>query len=294
MENYILPTHIFSGLLRRNDEANRFPLGILPLGRTNLLGNTMFPGGNGIDKVKQLINASMAIIKGDTVLKDAMKIEQIAHTEEAAGRPIYAMSSIEWGAFRDTMARRDKYWWLGSLRDYATFFFNGYKTSLTWNCTGTVKYTPPCAGCSNCVTKKPEFKRKWLFFTTPMQAADTDYSKNINPECSVSKELCFKTTEVRIKTPNIDKNVAEIPGLRLLLGKNKFSYPEFVFEGWSRLKGEKIDPEGIVARTIEFLPKEPPSEKEVIEIDKEEYDVKPIKITLVPRVVKIFCSPQSK
>ncbi|KAJ0175837.1 hypothetical protein K1T71_008996 [Dendrolimus kikuchii] len=273
-----------TGLLRRNDNANQFPLGILPLGRTNSIGNTLFSGGKGVEHVKQLIEASMAIIKGKTVWKDAMKIEPIAEQNGVPSRPIYAMSSIEWGAFRDTLARRDKYWIYGSLREYAAYIFNGYKNSITWDCSGAIKYTLPCIGCGNCVQRRPEIKRKWAFFMPSTQALEETTA--INPDCASSHELCFKTCDLKIA---ID-NAGEIPALGIVLGKNKYSYTEFVSEGWRRLK-QDVNARAIHARTVELHPKE--TEKEVtIEIDKEDFELKPVKITLLPKVVKLFCNPQ--
>ncbi|XP_045494758.1 acylglycerol kinase, mitochondrial [Colias croceus] len=277
-----------TGLLRRNDNANQFPLGILPLGKTNSLANYLFPGGNGVEKVRQLITACMAIVKGNTMWQDAMKIEPIAQDEEAPSRPIYAMTSIDWGAFRDTEARSDKYWVYGPFREYMSYIFNGYKDSLTWTCKGVVKYTPPCAGCSNCMYKKQEIKRKWSFFVPSTQAApETDRTKLVNPECSMVNELCFKTTELQIQP----KAESILPALTVGLGRNQYSYTEFVSEGWRRIKGESKINEVIEARTIELWPESPKTE-EVFEIDKEEFDVKPMKVTILPKIVKLFYEPK--
>ncbi|XP_028172406.1 acylglycerol kinase, mitochondrial [Ostrinia furnacalis] len=275
-----------TGLLRRNDDANQFPLGILPLGRTNAFGNSLFPGGDGVEKVKQLIQACMAIIEGNTEWKDAMKIEPIPEENEEPSRPIYALTSLEWGAFRDTFAKKDKYWFCGSLREYASFIFNGYKDSLSWNCSGVIKYTPPCAGCSNCVQKKPEVKRKWLFFIPSTQAAQQlDSSKVENPECSISQELCFKTCDFKIQPYKIQNH---LPALGIMLGRGSYSYTEFVSEGWDRIKKKGSQPDVIPARSVELIPNKHTNEV-MIEIDKEEFEVKPVKITLLPRIVKLFC-----
>lgn len=231
----------------------------------------------------------MAIIKGNTVWKDAMKIEPVVDENEVPSRPIYAMSSFEWGAFRDTIARKDRYWFVGSLRDYASFLFNGYKESLTWNCSGTLKYTPPCAGCSNCIKKKPDIKRKWSFFMPTTQAVQKDDIKTLNPECAKSQELCFKTCDFKIQTANIEPS-NQPPSLNIALGKNTYSYGEFVSEGWQRLKS-KNSSESIYARTVELIPQG--NETEVtIEIDKEEFEVKPVRITVLPKVIKLFCNPE--
>ncbi|XP_046962064.1 acylglycerol kinase, mitochondrial [Vanessa cardui] len=277
-----------TGLLRRNDEANRFPLGVLPLGRTNSLGNILFPGGEGVEKVKQLIQACMAIIENNTTWKDVMKIEPIDTGDETPNKPVYALTSIEWGAFRDTISKKDKYWIYGPLRGYASYIFNGYKDSLCWECSGSMKYSPPCHGCENCVTKKPEIKRKWAFFIPNTQAAPQLEPKSItNPECAVINELCFKSTDFRIQ-PQVNDGLS---ALSVGLGKNKYTYTEFVSEGWRRLNGESDTPEVIKARTIELRPLENKSDV-VIAIDQEEFDVKPVKITLLPKMVKFFCKPE--
>ncbi|XP_049868397.1 acylglycerol kinase, mitochondrial [Pectinophora gossypiella] len=279
-----------TGLLRRNDGANQFPLGVLPLGRTNTLGNTLFPGGKGVEKVKQLIEASMAIIKGNTVWKDAMKIEPIAMEEEVPNKPIYALTSVEWRAFRDTLAKRDKYWIYGPLRDYMSFIFNGYKESLAWACSGMIKYTPPCEGCSNCMEKRREPSKRWLFFIPNTYAAQqSDRSAVENPECLNTEELCFKTCDFKIQTPNIIRTNNSIPSLQVKIGKNNYSYTEFVAEGWKRLNGENDNAKTIPVRTVEFRPRIDEDKEITISIDQEEFEAKPVKITLLPKVVKLFC-----
>lgn len=232
----------------------------------------------------------MAIVKGHTDWKDAMKIEPITSNEtETPSRPIYAVSSIEWGAFRDTIAKRDKYWFTGPLREYAAYLFNGYKDSLTWDCKGTLKFTPPCAGCTNCVQKRPEIKTKWSFFMPSTEAANNQPEKE-NPDCVTQTELCFKTCEFKIQTSNVGKSY-ELPALSVALGKSKLSYTQFVTEGWQRIKGKSESTEVIPVRTVELLPQDA-RDGVVIEIDNEEFDVKPIKITLMPKVVKLFCNSE--
>ncbi|CAG9579075.1 unnamed protein product [Danaus chrysippus] len=277
-----------TGLLRRNDDANRFPLGVLPLGRTNSVGNTLFPRGDGVAKVKQLIEACMAIVENNTTWKNVMKIEPL--NEETPSKPIYALNSMEWGAFRETQAKKDKYWIYGPFREYASYIFNGYKNTLSWDCRGTIKYTPPCSGCSNCVVKKPEVKRKWTFFIPTKEAAsETDLTTRINPECATESEMCFKTTDFIIQ-PQVSDGV---PSLNVGLAKNSYSYFEFVSEGWRRAKGDDNRSAVVQARTIELQPQEPKPDV-VIAIDQEEFEVKPVKITILPNKVKFFCRPELK
>ncbi|KAF9796443.1 hypothetical protein SFRURICE_000360 [Spodoptera frugiperda] len=278
-----------TGLLRRNDDANRFPVGILPLGRTNTIGNTLFSKGDGVFRVKQLIEASMAIIKGNTMWKDAMKIEPIEEEEDAVfGKPIFALCSLEWGAFRDVMSKKHKYWLYGSLREYASYVFNGYRQSLNWHCKGVIKYSPPCDGCSNCVMKRPQVKRKWAFFLPSTTLAEDNSPANlVNNKCDSTKEVCFQTSDFRIMTPNL-QNTQTTPALSIGIGKYNYNYAEFVSEGWDRVRDKSIK-NAILARSVMLFPKEHFGAT-TIDIDREEYEAKPIKITLLPKVVRLFCS----
>lgn len=77
-------------------------------------------------------------------------------------KPVYAVAGIEWGAYRDAMVKKDKYWYFGPFRNYVTYLFNGLKGNITWNCEATIQYSTPCEGCSNCYIKEEDpLKKKW-------------------------------------------------------------------------------------------------------------------------------------
>lgn len=253
----------------------------------------MFPLGDNLSKVRQLTDATMAIIKNETQWQDVMKIEAIETETEFPGKPIFAVGHIEWGAFRDAFVKRDKYWIYGRLRDYATFIFNGYKSSLCWECKGTLKFTPPCPGCSNCRLPEPPIKSRWLdiFLPTVDKSSNKSFEHIINENCSIAEEVCFKTTELNIKPKRLNDNTP--PYLSVALGKMGLGYFDFVSEGWKRVKnGLPDDVKDIQVRTVELLPLNVSKpEKEIwINIDNEEFEVKPIKITLLPNAISIYCN----
>lgn len=101
--------------------------GILPLGKTNSIASVQFPGKKKIEKVKALADATMAIIEESIRPVDVMKIELLSNDEsdDVNNKPVYAVSSLKWGAYRDAAARKDSYWYFGPLRNYATYIFNG-------------------------------------------------------------------------------------------------------------------------------------------------------------------------
>jgi hypothetical protein len=67
---------------------------------------------------------------------------------------VYCLGGIQWGAYRDANAKKDKYWYWGMLRSYVTYIFMGLKSEesgVSWQCKGHLSYIVPCKGCSRCV-----------------------------------------------------------------------------------------------------------------------------------------------
>lgn len=68
----------------------------------------------------------MAVIQEATKPLDVMKIEILDDQDnETPHKPIFALSGLRWGAFRDAETKQDKYWYFGPLRNYVTYVFNG-------------------------------------------------------------------------------------------------------------------------------------------------------------------------
>lgn len=127
------------------------------MGKTNSVAKVLFPSGENLKKVRALADATMAVVEEVVKPIDVLKIEVLGQEN----RPIYAVSGIKWGAYRDAEAKKDSYWLYGGLRNYVTYLFNGYRKSLTWNCTAALNYTPPCTGCSNCCRVQTQ-QKKWF------------------------------------------------------------------------------------------------------------------------------------
>lgn len=102
----------------------------MPLGKSNLTAKSIFPSDNS-EKVKSLADATLAVIEQAIKPIDIMKIEIM----EDSNKPIYALNSIKWGAYRDADVKRESYWYFGPLKKYATYIFNGFVLFLLliWN-----------------------------------------------------------------------------------------------------------------------------------------------------------------
>lgn len=97
-------------------------LGILPLGKNNNTAKAFFPTGKKLEKVQRLADATLAVIEEAVKPTDVMRIEIL---NDSTSKPVYAVDSLKWGAYRDADVRKDKYWYFGPLRKYATYVFNG-------------------------------------------------------------------------------------------------------------------------------------------------------------------------
>uniref|UniRef100_A0A182ITG8 Acylglycerol kinase, mitochondrial n=1 Tax=Anopheles atroparvus TaxID=41427 RepID=A0A182ITG8_ANOAO len=309
-----------SGMKRRTDGA-QCPVGVLPLGRTNTMATKLFAldGANNsnLENVRTMANAAYAVIAGKKEKKDVMRIEVLpnAADEKPPEKPVYAVGALQWGAFRDILALRDKYWYTASLRDYTAFLFNAFDGAHTWNCKAKLTYTEPCAGCSNCYKdldeqwaaskKQDQQPRRWwsVFVPRTKTAPKTDYSKVVNEKCSVRHEIEVDPSELVIKTSNVEgepeegeKEMPEQVMLNLVVGEKVDSSFGFIGDSWGRVKGRKFfecpSTDNISVRTVELLPERLKVEETdpdlYYSIDNEAYEVRPVRITLVPKAVEVY------
>ncbi|XP_069704087.1 acylglycerol kinase, mitochondrial [Periplaneta americana] len=299
-----------TGLLRRADGdlalQRKFPIGILPLGRTNTVARSLFMDSN---NVKMMAEATMAIIKEVTKPIDVIKIEVLETETDIPGKPVYCLGGIQWGAYRDAHAKRDKYWYWGVLRSYVSYIFmgmKGEKAGMSWQCEGHLNYVLPCKGCSKCkIEEKSENSsyRWWHVFipkhtSASGNAADKDYSNVINEQCGTNLQKEISTVDLNVTTANTSPKCIRDgdPHIQVALGPPSVGYTEFVSEGWRRENGEMPCYENILeVRELELRPvlKETKSEdqQQWISIDNEDYEVKPIHATLLPKKVHVFCKP---
>ncbi|XP_031833350.1 acylglycerol kinase-like protein Mulk isoform X2 [Nomia melanderi] len=295
---------VLTGLVRKyNSNINsvkQCPIGILPLGQVNKIAKSIYREYDDLADVKQILEATTAIISEKCKMMDMIEVEPIEENSEEPVKPIYAMGTIEWGAWKDAHFIAKKYWYWGPLRNYVTYVFNGYKKKLNWNCDATIKYTNPCDGCSNCYQKDmslnefANMNKRWWHAFIPRKRVPTpeiDYSQVINEQCGLSHELPLSTCELHIESSNIEKSESpsSTSSLKLKIGPKDVGYFSFVSEGWKQERDNKLLFKQVIeAKDIEIMPEEVNKEKKLF-IDNEEYELKSVKIKLLPRAVKVFC-----
>ncbi|XP_076654981.1 acylglycerol kinase-like protein Mulk [Halictus rubicundus] len=295
---------VLTGLVRKcNSNINsvkQCPIGILPLGQVNRVAKSMYGEYDSLNResdrlsdVRQLAEATMAVIRENSKMMDMIEVEPIEENAEEPVKPIYAMGMIEWGAWKDAHTIAKKYWYWGPLKKYATYIFNGYKEQLNWNCDATIKYTNPCDGCSRCHQSVilTTNKRWWHAFVPKRPSTPViDYSKIVNEQCGVPHELPISTNELHIESSNVEKSEisSSPPSLKLKIGPRDIGYFNFVLEGWKQENDNKLLYKQVLeAKDIEIIPEEVSKEK-TLYIDDEEYELKSVKIKLLSRAVKVF------
>lgn len=299
-------SQIITGLLRPNRVNNNCPIGIIPVGRNNSIGvgilNASFK--NRETEARSLADASLCIVKGNIKKQDVIKIEILE--DEEMKKPIFAMASIKLGAFRDSISKRDKYWYLGPVREYAAIFFCAFKSSINWNLGGEVVFTPPCSGCSNCYLKienpVPTNPSSWWSSLVPRAKYDDGSVVNgvnlkgvINDKCSQEIRVGLdQANELYLTTSNTTLQSIEnedMPRMVVRIGEKNKSLLAFILEGWRRLTNNEVDmktSETIMARTLKILP-DNMNDQHFYSIDNtEDYEVKPIRVTLMPKFINVF------
>lgn len=118
-----------------------------------------------------------------------------------------------------------------------------------------------------------------------------DYSKINNEQCKLKENREIITADLLLSTMNTSEEYKGPSKLELKLGPQSVDYFDFVSQGFQSLKGKRIVNETIEAREIELTPKN--NEKEMwYSIDRENFEVKPVKITLLPQIIRMFCKKE--
>lgn len=116
-----------------------------------------------------------------------------------------------------------------------------------------------------------------------------------NPDCQTSHQKEIVTSDLALLTSNaIPKSLdsRDIPKLEIQIGPNKLDYIDFVRNGWMSENGKNREVKEVIeARTIEMNPLK--GKESWFSIDNEYYEAKPIKITLLPEAVNMFCKKDS-
>ncbi|KAL1462257.1 hypothetical protein WDU94_014107 [Cyamophila willieti] len=302
-------SEVVTGLLRGFDHdcsmARRLPIGILPLGRNNHIARSIY--GDPLDRDGQVETAESLARAAMTVVEQARSSEMNAlcvqvlqgndpdDGSEAESRPLvpdsnkfYALHSVEWGNLKNAQTKRDKYWYLGPLKPYLTYMLNGLSLEPI---KARLVYSAPCTGCKQCYTTrsdvKIEPKKQWFEKFVTKNSADVkskNYTLIDNAQCGVLNQQYVDSMDIKV-------TVLPPPHMTFVKGPNSYTYQDFVKLGWDYEQTNQLEStEQIQAQQLDIIPEtnEEDSNNSFIYIDNEQFDLKPLRLTLLQNTIQVY------
>ncbi|NXV78531.1 AGK protein, partial [Atlantisia rogersi] len=174
---------------------SKIPIGFIPLGKTCTLSHTLYPEST--NQVEHITNAALAILKGETVPLDVLQIK--GEKEQ----PVFAVTGLRWGSYRDAAVKVSKYWYLGPLKTKAAHVFSTFK-EWPQKHQAALMYLGPTERPPEEPEEKPSrpplyvrlYRRLWLYWSSPPK----EIPQEVTPEDW--EKLKLSTIELSIATRN--------------------------------------------------------------------------------------------
>ncbi|NXE46060.1 AGK protein, partial [Casuarius casuarius] len=276
-----------AGLLRA--AFSKIPIGFIPLGKTSTLSHTLYP--ESMNQVQHIINATLAILKGETVPLDVLQIK--GEKEQ----PVFAMTGLRWGSYRDAAVKVSKYWYLGPLKTKAAHFFSTFK-EWPQKHQAALMYLGP----TERPPEEPEeersrpplhvrlYRRLALYWSSPPKEIPQEVTQD-NWE-----ELKISTIELSIATQNRQLDLTRTEDfMNICIEADTVSKGQFVNRGSQKMSDLQMCPEGSQCiQASKCILQLPEGTEGSFGIDNEEYEVMPVEVKLLPRKLHFFCDPRRR
>lgn len=282
---------VITGLLRRVDEEtfSKIPIGFIPLGSSNTLSQSLHLVSD--NKVQHITTATLSILKGETVPLDVLQIK--GEKEQ----PVFALSSLRWGAFRDVASSISKYWYLGPLKTRAAHLFSTLKEWPQVH-QASLSYLGPVPRPPDLPAEKPSrpnlfyriHRRLKNYWNPPIE----ETPKEPEPERWENKEI--STVELSVCTHNKNPVIKRVNDSMLItLETDSLTVGQFITEGTKKA----VDPMQSTENSLQLeasaaslnLQKEGAG---FYDIDNEEYEAMSVEVRLLPRKLRFFCNAERK
>ncbi|NXX91441.1 AGK protein, partial [Centropus bengalensis] len=268
---------------------SKIPIGFIPLGKTCTLSQTLYPEST--NQVHHIINATLAILKGETVPLDVLQIK--GEKEQ----PVFAVTGLRWGSYRDAGVKVSKYWYLGPLKTKAAHFFSTFK-EWPQKRQAALMYLGPTERPPEEPDEKPPrpplyvrlYRRLRLYWSPPPK----EMPQEVAPEDW--EELNLSTIELSIATRNRQLDLTRTEDfMDICIEADTVSKGQFVNRGSQKMRDPHTCPEGTqciqASRCILQLPE---GTEGSFGIDNEEYEAVPVEVKLLPRKLRFICDPRMR
>uniref|UniRef100_A0A8C5UM00 Acylglycerol kinase, mitochondrial n=1 Tax=Malurus cyaneus samueli TaxID=2593467 RepID=A0A8C5UM00_9PASS len=278
---------VITGLLRRADEAafSKIPIGFIPLGKTCTLSHTLFPEST--SQVQHITNATLAILKGETVPLDVLQIK--GEKEQ----PVFAVSGLRWGSYRDAGVKASKYWYLGPLKTKAAHFFSTFEEWPQKHEAALMYLGPTERPPEEEKLPRPPFPVR-LFRRLRSLLFSPAAPKEVAPEDW--EDLKLSTIELSIATRNRKLDLTRTEDfMDICIEADTVSKGDFVVRGSKKMRDPLMCPEGSQCiKASRCILKLPEGTEGSFGIDNEEYEAMPVEVKLLPRKLRFFCDPRMR
>ncbi|XP_065184445.1 acylglycerol kinase, mitochondrial-like [Sycon ciliatum] len=249
-----------TGLLRRTDESSiaSVPIGIVPMGKSNSLAGKLFRSE--ASDVRRLCDAAFSIVAGQTQPLDVMSLK----SENKSQPAVFSVGLLQWGLFRDTDRTLDKFWWTGRFRGFSAYLWRTIKGP--WPHQRHISVTVPETQAQQSADQPGAAS---TVAADLRQGVDTAALQVCTPLASDDK---LDQITMKIWPANVNKN-------------------SFIGYGWRKhvLRQPTEDlPTAFELTGTEFQLNLPEDEVSWFSIDGEMYEAQSVKITLLPKKLKIF------
>ncbi|XP_016982737.2 acylglycerol kinase, mitochondrial [Drosophila rhopaloa] len=284
-------SEVVTGLMRRRD--NLCPITILPLGRSVQSASKRFSifGVKDVAYVKSLCRALEPMLRDESQYQSVIRFDVINEDDgsDSQLKPIFGLNGLSWGLLENIDSAKDKYWYFGPFRHYASAASKSFADN--WSLKTEYVYTPPCPGCIDCASaQRQEVALPSGLFTRNLfkyQKSTTEPKRTLvkNDNCSNQFKGSVEASQINISCVQNQDNFAELES----------QFISSLQPGWEFIKQipqvtcSNILPNLVVkSRTIQLHPAGEMADK-FYSIDGEEYDARPIKVSVVPNAIKVFC-----
>ncbi|NWW92739.1 AGK protein, partial [Rhynochetos jubatus] len=266
---------------------SKIPIGFIPLGKTCTLSHTLYPEST--NQVQHITNATLAILKGETVPLDVLQIK--GEKEQ----PVFAVTGLRWGSYRDAGVKVSKYWYLGPLKTKAAHFFSMFK-EWPQKHQAALMYLGPTERPPEEPEEKPSrpplyvrlYRRLRLYWSSPPK----EIPQEVAPEDW--EELKLSAIELSIATRNRQLDLTRTEDfMDICIEADTVSKGQFVNRGSQKMRDPHTCPEGSQCiQASRCLLQLPEGTEGSFGIDNEEYEAMPVEVKLLPRKLRFFCDPR--
>ncbi|XP_068129095.1 acylglycerol kinase, mitochondrial isoform X2 [Hyperolius riggenbachi] len=282
---------VVTGLLRRADQASfsKIPIGFIPLGATNTLSKTLYPQAE--NKVQNISDATLSILKGETIPLDVLQIKG------EQDQPVFAVTSLRWGSYRDAAEKSTKYWYLGPLKTRAAHLFSTLK-EWPQRHQASLSFLGPTERPPEEPEGKPLrpplhvriYRRLAQYWSPPKVEVPVEAVPEPWEEAEVS------AVELTIRTQNQQPDLTRpLDSMSICIEPDTLRKFKFISCGVEKMNDPSLCPKD--AQRIEASCcsiQLPEGTEGHFSIDSEEYEAMSVEVTLLPRKLHFLCHPSQK